>query len=549
MNIKELCQKVESKINPSWPTNYKIRRVYTALGQELTKNIDFFFSLENKLEEKNMTLEDIQKVNDGEILEEYKVTCHSAAIILKNIYDDLNIKSTLMETLKSADYTINDTKVTVPHWIIVVEDDDPNILYEESIIADLPLIRQGMMPKHFIITSPETFSLNKGNVVYSGNQIAEQRKKLEQIDIATGYITTSYAATFNSDFQLAYNDEALNLLRKATQANNLYINLLANDTFFYKRATHFQGENGKTINLFDTKLGEISDKDWQHLISTVCLFVQNKIIQLVNSKEIEECSFSKLGYEEWLKTICLDLTFRFPVKNKYNLISHSIELEKDFTFKKWYRLMKNNLFEENEVLDLLAKLNTIVTLCNQENIAKSPNAGRTLYNILYSIARKFIDTKQLPNNLNEMAFVPNDYIGNKFFKLFPYIFECNNGPTEFNEMGYFEQVTIIRQVLDILFNELTLNNCQSIPGYQDSYSPVENRIHILPVLNKETNEYSIVFNIVACEKEEDYYFLYNIKQNTFETANILDIKLNHIIISNRLKTKIEIIEENAKFKL
>lgn len=553
MDIEKLVQKVERKINPSWPTKYKIRRVYTALGEELTKNIDFFFSLERKLAEKNMNIEDIQKVNDGEILEDYKVTCHSAVLILKKIYDALNIKSYPIETLKTAQYNIDDTEINIPHWIIVVEDDsDPNIIYEESIIADLPLIQQGMMPKHFVVTNKDDFNLNKGNLNYSNEHIMKIRSELEIIDIKTGYITTFYN-TFskNNNYRLNYNDEALALFKKAMQSNSLYINLLIHENYFYKLVTHFSGNSGKTINLFETKLSEIKNEDWQNLIDIVCFFVQSKIMELEPSKELENISFTKLNYEKWLKEICMSLIYRFPVKDKYALIIQSLDLNKDFSFKKWYRILKNNLYETNDVLELLAKLNTITTLCNEENIAKSPHASKTLYYALTSIAKTFLNYKYLPKDLNELPFIPNNYIGYKFFKLFPYIFECNNSPTDFNKMGYYEQVTIIRHVLDLMFSELTPSNCSKIPNYQDQYSPAENRIHILPVLNKDNREYSIVFNIVSSEKtnEEDYYFLYNIKQNTFETTDILDISLNYIIISNRLKTKIEEIEENASFKL
>ncbi len=550
MDINSLCQKVENQINPNWPSKYKIRRVYTALGQELAKNVDFFFSLEQKLAEKNMSLEDIKKVNDGEILEAYKVTCHSAALLLKRIYDDLKIPSQLLKAYQTAQYNIDNELVDISHWVLIVEDqDNKDVVYGETLVPDIPLIKQGMMTKQFIISKRGSLDYNNPHKEIDNETLAKARKELEEIDIATGYINTYYFTSKKAGTNLSYNDEALNLIKRAFSSNVFYKEMLIRDTLIYKRFTNFKGIDGNNINLLETKLTDIKEEDLNTLVSIVQVAVKDKVQEMVPNLNIEAIALDTLGYDEWLKQVCLLLTDAFPVKEE--LQPEVLNLKNNFTFKNWYKFYKKNSKQNCELLELLARLNTIKTLCTKENIVKSPNAGRTLYTALTFIASKYINKTYLPKNIEDLKYIPNDYIGYKFFKVFPYIFECNTKPTEFNKLGYFEQVTIIKKIIDVTFKELTPKNCSALVGYKDNYSPMENRIHILPVLNKQTNEYSIVFNIVSCENtnEEDYYFIYNIKQNTFETADILDIKLNHIIISDRLKSKIEEIEENAKFKL
>lgn len=69
------------------------------------------------------------------------------------------------------------------------------------------------------------------------------------------------------------------------------------------------------------------------------------------------------------------------------------------------------------------------------------------------------------------------------------------------------------------------------------------------IKNKTTNEYALIFNVIANQdisSENDYYFIYDMKNNTFKVADILNISLDYIIISNRLKGIIEDLEARTE---
>ena len=107
-------------------------------------------------------------------------------------------------------------------------------------------------------------------------------------------------------------------------------------------------------------------------------------------------------------------------------------------------------------------------------------------------------------------------------------------------MGYAEKVAIIKEVLLIMFPEINKSNSCNLNEYDDNYNAVLNRIQIYPIKNKDDGYYSILFNIIGDNKNSDYYFLYNAKNNTFYVPNALDTYNEYIIISNRMKDRISI---------
>ena len=121
--------------------------------------------------------------------------------------------------------------------------------------------------------------------------------------------------------------------------------------------------------------------------------------------------------------------------------------------------------------------------------------------------------------------------------------------TDFNKMGYSEMVSIIKEVIVLMFSEITKNNSSKLNGYNENYNAIFNRIQMYTVKNKETKEYSIVFNIPSNNNENDYYFFYNPGRNLFRTFNFLDFCNDYIIVSNRLKNKMSIMDlENIERK-
>lgn len=75
MSIQEIIDFVIRGVHQDWPTIYKIRYVYVTLGKLLSKNTDFFFSVDNKLSENNMTFEEISKAYNDDTLVDTRVIC------------------------------------------------------------------------------------------------------------------------------------------------------------------------------------------------------------------------------------------------------------------------------------------------------------------------------------------------------------------------------------------------------------------------------------------------------------------------------------------
>ena len=53
----------------------------------------------------------------------------------------------------------------------------------------------------------------------------------------------------------------------------------------------------------------------------------------------------------------------------------------------------------------------------------------------------------------------------------------------------------------------------------------------------------MIFHIVGDDSYDDTYYFYNPKENIFKIANILNIDNEYVIISNRLRTRIEDMED------
>ena len=91
MDIEKLAEEIINGIDPSWDTLTKIRYVYIEVGKRVVRDTDFFFSVDEKLGDKNLTVDEIVQIYDSEYGRGNKVICKSASNILKKVYDKLGI--------------------------------------------------------------------------------------------------------------------------------------------------------------------------------------------------------------------------------------------------------------------------------------------------------------------------------------------------------------------------------------------------------------------------------------------------------------------------
>lgn len=548
--VNQIIDEVISGIKEDWPTIYKIRYIYLEIGKRLYRDTDFFFSVDGKLGEANLSLEKIKEIYNSEFGRNLEVICRSASCILKKSYDKIGVHSELVETNTTIAALSGEEEFLINHWFLAIYDND--IAYFATLTPDLPYIQMNMETKHFASDIPYTRNYNgKIMQIYKGPEIKHQvisRDRLKKIDIEIGYIQKSYL--YNEKFQadhnwfLQYDNASLFMLRDSMRENKLFYELETYQTPFYNSLFEFEGSNHKKISLLSDNLESLTDNDWNEWLKLICRQVIDKIENLLGYKlnVIPSLESMHWNYNSWLLNLCVQIQFdlfkSLNQQGEEDFRDVIIDVE-NFKYNKWSRKVKQkfhiakNDFDYDNILIILDKTNALI------NSVK--NKSGNLRNLISSLAYHFIDSAHLyENNILSDGQLSNYYIANKFDKLFRTVFNCNELITPFNQMGYSEQAVIIKEVINMMFPEVTKNNSSMLPGYNDNYNAVFNRIHIYPIKNKNNDEYAILFNILGNNQNGDYYFFYNPRKNSFCISNILDIYNDYIIISERMKNRMSI---------
>lgn len=560
MDVKDIIDRIVNDVNPEWPTIYKIRYAYIALGKNLQKDTDFFFSLDKKLGSQNMTFEEIENAYNSDGLGDVSVICKSSSLILKEIYDRLGIESKIVKSLNNVlTYDENDRHLDINHWFLAVKDGD--LTYFCTLSSDLPYIQMGMETHHFGVNIPYKKVLDgKEEQVYEGDEIKHTvipKKILRQVDFDINYIKYKYH--YNDNYELKdewfynYDDASLVMLSREMNSNKLYVDLEKCSTFFYQELNCFVGENGKIIDFFEQPLNSLSDGDWLIWKKKLCEFVIDKINGVLSKDRISYMVYSlpsidsdNWNYDEWLLNLCSQLQRYFSYK--VDDYSGDLLIEGNFDFVKWSRKLKNSLDgkykkeQYDNVLLVLDKMNALINMVDERKF------GRNFSVVLNSLAYNFIHEANLFEKSLKDGKVSSKYIAHKFKKLFVKILDCNYGRSELNDMGYSEQVVIIKNIIERMFRELNKKN-SSLDEYDDEYSAVFNRIQIYAIKSKKDGEYAMVFHILDDGTYTDTYYFYDPKSNVFSLANILQIYSDYIIVSERFKSRIfnlENIEEPEK---
>lgn len=554
MNINEIINNIVNSVNHNWPILYKIRYAYVELGKYLQKDTDFFFSVDNKLGENNLTFQEISDIYNDDVVLSTNVICKSASQLLKMVYDRLGIKSKLVKSINNViEYSDGENEISINHWMLAVSDGENE--YFCTLSSDLPYIQMGMETKHFGVNIPYTKELSDGTIinVYEGEEIKNtviSKEDLRNIDIAIKYINHYYRydeSLHNSkEWQLHYDNASLIMLRDSVRGNKLFNELEISKSEFFNRMMEFEGENGRNISFYEQEISSLTDGDWNIWIKKLCEEVLNKCNEIIGYEiyPIPSLSSTYWNYDSWL------LSFTFLLENEiyrqYNLSKEEVkEVELDvehFKYNKWSKRLKQKLdikgmYNHENLIFILDKLNALVNCVN----FKGKNGN--LNSLFQSLSYHFIDRNNLyENNIDENGKLSSYYIANKFNEMFQRVFSCNEIVTDFNNMSYSEQAVIVKEVLAVMFPEISYENSSMIEGYNDTYSPMLNRIHLYPVKSKINGEYALIFNIVGDGVDEDFYFFYELKTNAFGVCNVLDVNNDYIFVSDRLKNKFSVEE-------
>lgn len=552
MNINEIINNIVNSVDRTWPKLYQIRYAYVELGKYLQKNTDFFFSVDKKLGENNLTYDEIAAIYNEEVVLSTEVICKSASVILKSVLDRLGIQSKLVKSINNVmEYSDGERDLLINHWMLAVNDGENE--YFCTLSSDLPYIQMGMETKHFGVNIPYVKELNDGTSihVYEGEEIKHSvlsHEQLKKIDIDIKYIRDYYrydeSNQVSKDWNLQYSNASLNMLRDSVRGNKLFNDLEINRTDFHNNLMTFKGENDRTISFYNEPISSLTEGDWNKWIKLVCAEVLKKINEILGYDiyPIPPLESRDWNYEAWLLSLATKIENDiYQFFGLYKDEIREIEVQVDnFKYNKWSKKLKQKLdfgqmYDSENLIMILDKMNALV------NCIRSKGKNGNINSLFQALSYHFIPMENLyENNIDENGKLSSYYIANKFEEMFEKVFSCNGETTDINRMSYSEQVVIIKEVLTVMFPEITVQNSSMIREYNESYSPVLNRIQLYPIKNKDTGEYSLIFSVISDGDYDDIYFYYDMKTNDFGVCNIFDINDNFIFVSDRMKNRLGI---------
>ena len=440
-NIGSKINRIINSVDETWPTIVKIRYVYIEIGKILQKYTEFFWSVNNKLGEKNFSIEKLRRIyeddkGDLNSSDWEKVICKSAASILKIVFDRLGIESKLVKSTDSAKVVDEEnTELLINHWFLAVKDEE--CTYFLTLVADLPYIQNGLRTRHFASNIPYyRIDINgEKHQTYEGeciNHTVIDNEKIKEIDIFLGYLNTYTRNNDDGnpslDWKLQYVDAIFGNIKRFLRNNDWYYQMEAEETSLYKKLTVFSATTGKEISLFNQSFSSILKEEWDCFIRILCNSVEDKIKQMLQITAIKSDYDCITQYEQWLESLS-NIVYENFCKKYLPKDTEAFNLTSNISFSSWARsikkhIAKNAVEEYHNPLLLLEKTNSIIVLIRNGRFEK-----QNFSMLLHYISFHFLDESHI---FIDKDYVPNEYIANKFNRMFKKVFSCNEEVLEFN---------------------------------------------------------------------------------------------------------------------
>jgi hypothetical protein len=499
---EKIIDEIVSNVNNNWNKDEKIRFVYIELGKKLVKNIDFFLSLDNKLGDKNLTIEQMKDIYDLKISSN-KVICKTSAEYLHAIFNKIGIESNIEKTVEQDHVGNNENGFNINHFFVSCIGEN-NKIYFLTLTPDLVNIKLGFETEHF---GKKMFYIDSftNKQYYQGPEINCSEfdlDELKEIDIKLGYIKTSYLKKVKKEYIpfVDYNSYALKMLTEYHRKNHGYKTSLceSSNNKFYIAASKIT-INKKQTQLDSVPLKEIPKKyiyNWEiKLANILTLFINKNLHQNLEPNFYEKAKkyLKNYNFDKWIKYLLL--------------------MTKDTDLQKMFYVFRN---------------------LNLEMEKESPN-GYVIRGYIDIIASYFINPNLLPPN-NPKKYLSSYYIAQKFSHEMPKILDCGY-ITSFSKLENTDQNDIFDKILKSLFSEITIYNSYS-SDYDDKLSPINNRIIIAKMKNHKTNKFKFLFYIKSTPDSltGDYAFVYNPQNNSLKRTTIIKEYLENDIISNRINS-------------
>jgi len=504
--------------NPNWSQNVKIRYAYIELGKIIHKNVNFFYTLYNKLGDKNLKTPELNEILSNKFNE--SVICRTSAEMLKYIFDNTGISSKIIKTISEEKYQDEYGTTIINHYFLSAQGDD-NKNYFLTLTADLHNIQAGFKTEHFAGNIP--YRDKNGQQIYEGEEIKNfpmSAKEIEFLDQQIGYS--------NDKYQQLYTDDLFRIINNAYYTNNYYLNILSKQTdFYYDLISLINGSESEETECINVELFKVKEETWN---------IVKKFVYYTSMKKIFFDNEIELSVDEIQELTNLLNSNNF---NEFNILLK--EKLKNIPFK-----TKIDIFNPRAVLN---KINEFVEdIDNIKNLSRDNSEEIKIFKEKFEfdmnkICSYFIESKYLPPKNKRFT---SEYIAHKIIVAFHQIFDFGN-ITSFNSMKVGEQSTIIGKILEIILKELEPKKHN--PNYDSKKSPVKNRIITSVIIDKETNEYKYLMYITNDNYASDGNYdngitlIFDLKNNyIISDVGLGEIFLNYYVITDRISIKIEDIE-------
>lgn len=520
-NLNQLKKHILSLIDDSWSDLEKTRFVYLEAGKYLEKHTEFYLTLDDKLTYSKLVPKKLDKVYLGRLRKEEwnKMICKTGAEFIKDVLEELKIKSFLVETVEYI--KVKGMKNHLHHFSLCVNVDNENIFLTPA--SDYSYIKEGMATRHFGIDVPYIVD---GKYFYKGPEIPHRvltKHELKKIDEKIGYLTK---INNNNKVYCTYIDDEL------SKDKTSYDEFLSYQTPFYNSILPEDDEKKEIIKLTDP------DNDWDLLLTKISIFVGERLGKITGKTYNYHNYINKNNYDNWCD-YC---------ENMFD--------PKDYKTSDVYYANPSLLFNKTKKLcSLILKFKEAEE--KGLNLKDDYITFRTTFNrSLLDISKHFIDSKLVIEPKDRYEYVPNSYINYKFSRFFPELMNANCGlKEELNYCGYSDQSEIVKRTIEYMFQDLNLKNLVKEEDKSFKLSPIFKRINLFSVKNKHKDEYSMFIAITDSEEDNNsasYWYKYDLVDNTFERTTFIKLLKEcskngkYEVVSNRLKSLFEDLENTGE---
>lgn len=512
-----------------WSKNVRMRYAYIALGKIVHKDAMFFYTIQNNLlskekEDIRYSDEEVERLINTPDLFDYKVVCRNTAEMLVYILNRCGVEAEVRKTLVATIYN----GIIVPHYLVIATGDEGK-KYFLTLNPDLPNIQIGKKTSKFsydvryvIDNTYMQGGKNKGKQYYEGEEVEYSvlsDEEIRKLDAQIGY-PNNLVMGDNGEVTDEYTDVFFDKLRSLYSENSDYIDYVSHQTNFYEIISKLLNGN-KTLNevlkekrslnkedvfALSFRVSEITDDVWEDVKTFILSSYISKIFKeygirsgidfdiLLAEKRYDE--IQRRFNKEISTKISKDMVNKMGLLNPYFTMKNMISI---------FNVIDN--FEANKKMSF-------------EDFKKNMDLfKRNLSNIAIS----FVDRKLLPNE----GSLSSTYLTNKIIYAFNSIFDIGQNNNPFNKMGLAEQVTVIKEILEIVLSDIKKDD--DLPNYDDKKSPIRNRVIGTVIFDKETKSAS--------------YLIYVKNTNYGENANMLivyDLEKNKLSLD---KTPIDIMSD------